>query len=415
MTSALPKGWTLKRLDELVERRTDIVDGPFGSNLKSAHYTDEGARVVRLQNIGYGQFLDAEAFISLGHYETLRKHSVEEGDLLFASLGERLPRTCIAPNLNGPAIVKADCIRVRLAPGVNRRFVLFSTLRPDATRWADDAIHGLGRPRLGLAAIREFPIPWPDESEQQAIVEALDLQLSRLDVAESRVRALSIRLDKLKSSILRAAFDGDMSVKEMVPLGSLAQLSLGKMLDRKTATGLHPTPYLRNVNVRWHGFELSDLALMDIRPDEFDRVSLRQGDVVVCEGGEPGRASVWPFADKIAIQKALHRVRPGEDLLADYLVLYLDYLARSGLLTRHFTGTTIKHLPKERLAQIRVPAVSVEQQRRTVENLATALAPLGPLSRSLDVGLNRAVALRRALLHAAFSGQLTNASGGRHG
>jgi type I restriction enzyme S subunit len=69
-----------------------ITDGPFGSNLKTEHYTDSGPRVIRLQNIGDGVFVDAVAHISAEHFETLRKHEVFGGDLVIAALGETLPR-----------------------------------------------------------------------------------------------------------------------------------------------------------------------------------------------------------------------------------------------------------------------------------------------------------------------------------
>lgn len=114
MTS-LPLGWQIATLDELkANEPRAITDGPFGSNLTRAHYTSEGARVVRLQNIGDGVFNDARAYISMQHFEDLRNHEVLAGDLLIASLGEDLPRACIAPAYLSPAIVKADCIRVRL-------------------------------------------------------------------------------------------------------------------------------------------------------------------------------------------------------------------------------------------------------------------------------------------------------------
>src|SRR5438309_392882 len=101
----LPPGWRLARLEELQspEPRA-ITDGPFGSHLTSAHYTTEGPRVVRLQNIGDGHFVDATAYISESHFQSLRQHEVESGDLLVASLGEVLPRACLAPEWLGPAI-----------------------------------------------------------------------------------------------------------------------------------------------------------------------------------------------------------------------------------------------------------------------------------------------------------------------
>jgi type I restriction enzyme S subunit len=66
-----------------------LADGPFGSNLKTEHYAPSGARVIRLQNIGRGAFLDANrAFIELAHFERLRRHEAVAGDVVVASLGD---------------------------------------------------------------------------------------------------------------------------------------------------------------------------------------------------------------------------------------------------------------------------------------------------------------------------------------
>src|SRR5205807_1800887 len=92
--------------------------------------------------------------------------------------------------------------------------------------------------------------------------------------------------------------------------GSLAsEMCLGKMLDKQKNRGTLQ-PYLRNVNVRWFTFALSDLKEMRFEDDEQARYELRSGDLVVCEGGEPGRAAVWRGqTDNAKIQKALHRIR----------------------------------------------------------------------------------------------------------
>jgi len=93
-----------------------IVDGPFGSSLTSAHYSDEGARVIRLGNIGVNEFKDGDAaFIPLDYAEELQAHAVEQGDVVVAGLGDdKMPlgRAAVVPAL-GPAIVKADCYRLR--------------------------------------------------------------------------------------------------------------------------------------------------------------------------------------------------------------------------------------------------------------------------------------------------------------
>src|SRR4051812_46437547 len=100
----LPAGWAMATVEELATA-DGVTDGPFGSNLKTEHYTDAGPRVVRLQNIGDGVFRDERAHISEEHFARLEKHSVLAGDVLVASLGEILPRACLAPTNLGPAIV----------------------------------------------------------------------------------------------------------------------------------------------------------------------------------------------------------------------------------------------------------------------------------------------------------------------
>lgn len=71
-------------------------------------------------------------------------------------------------------------------------------------------------------------------------------------------------------------------------LEEAAQFSLGKMLDQRKNQG-ELLPYLANVNVRWGSFDLHDLRQMRFEPSETDRFGLRHGDVVMCEGSEPGR------------------------------------------------------------------------------------------------------------------------------
>ena len=75
-------------------------------------------------------------------------------------------------------------------------------------------------------------------------------------------------------------------------LGEVADLCLGKMLDQKKNRGEF-LPYLANINVRWGEFDLGDLRQMRFEQNERDRYGLKYGDIVMCEGGEPGRCAIW--------------------------------------------------------------------------------------------------------------------------
>lgn len=170
----VPEHWQVHALS-----RTAIswCDGPFGSGLKSSHYVEEGVRVVRLQNIGHGEFRDSSAaFISPDHYATLGEHGVVAGDLLVAGLGDdRHPagRACVAPASIAPAMVKADCFRFRLDS--SRVVPEFVALQLTATAPAAAAVLSTGatRQRTNLSTTASRPIALPSPAEQASIVESV--------------------------------------------------------------------------------------------------------------------------------------------------------------------------------------------------------------------------------------------------
>jgi type I restriction enzyme S subunit len=111
----------------------------------------------------------------------------------------------------------------------------------------------------------------------------------------------------------------------LVTLADVADARLGKMLDaQKNKGNLHP--YIRNPNVRWLDIDLSDLQQMLFEDDELEKFAINDGDVLICEGGEAGRAATWQSPDKgVKFQKAIHRVRCGRHLHNQFLVHRLMY------------------------------------------------------------------------------------------
>lgn len=136
------------------------------------------------------------------------------------------------------------------------------------------------------------------------------------------------------------------------PLSEIADFVLGKMLDQAKNRG-EPRPYLANVNVRWGDFDLSDLREMRFEPHEVERYGLKAGDIVMCEGGEPGRCALWKGQRKgMMIQKALHRIRPHAGLDSTFLYYAFLNIGKQNGFAPFFTGATIKHLPREQLARV---------------------------------------------------------------
>lgn len=158
---------------------------------------------------------------------------------------------------------------------------------------------------------------------------------------------------------------------EKVRLGHVTDSCLGKMLDKEKNKGEYQ-PYLANVDVRWGSFNLDNLSEMRFEDNEQERYGLKYGDLVICEGGEPGRCAIWKDqVPNMKIQKALHRVRVHNCL--DYRFLYYWFLlaGKTGTLEQYFTGATIKHMPGEKLKSILIDMPPIETQQQ-ITNILSA-------------------------------------------
>ena len=189
---------------------------------------------------------------------------------------------------------------------------------------------------------------------------------------------------------------------EVKKLGDVAKHSLGKMLDKSKNKG-EPKPYLRNLNVRWAGFDLSDVLEMRFQPQEFERYTVVKGDVLVCEGGYPGRAAIWEADEPIYFQKALHRVRFHEPERNRWFVYYLLFRDLEGTLKQHFNGVGIQHFTGEALAQFEIPIPPLPEQQRIVGVLDEAFASLDIAQANTEKNRQNARALFESHLQSIFT------------
>lgn len=157
---------------------------------------------------------------------------------------------------------------------------------------------------------------------------------------------------------------------EKVKLGNVTDSCLGKMLDQNKNKGDYQL-YLANVNVRWGEFDLEDLPLMKFEESEQERYELKYGDLVICEGGEPGRCAIWKEQiPNMKIQKALHRVRVHDCLDYRYLFYWFLLAGKTGELDQYFTGATIKHMPGQKLKEVVIDKPPLEIQHRIADILS---------------------------------------------
>lgn len=153
---------------------------------------------------------------------------------------------------------------------------------------------------------------------------------------------------------------------ECIPAGTLFDIQLGKMLNKKARNGENPQPYLANYNVRWGEFELSHVQEMSFYEKELYKFGLQQGDLLVCEGGEVGRCAVWEEQIKPCyFQKALHRVRPSSKDIDVYFIMYYLHHAVSSPMMVNFVGqSSISHFTREQFLKFPVALPSLPEQKK---------------------------------------------------
>ncbi len=254
--------------------------------------------------------------------------------------------------------------------------------------------------------IESLQIPLPPLPTQHLIVSRIETLFAELDKAAEHLRTAQQQLKTYRQAVLNHWLNNEDGKWEMVKLGEVAEMCLGKMLDKNKNKGTYQ-PYLRNVNVRWGGFDLDDLLEMKFEESEQDRYGIRKGDLIMCEGGEPGRCAIWnATVPNMKIQKALHRIRVKDSIYNKFVYYLFSLYAQNGRLEKYFTGTTIKHLTSQSLKSIEIPLPPLTEQHRIVQEIESRLSQATATETYIENALQQAEALRQSILKKAFSGEL---------
>ena len=388
-----------------------IIDGPFGSNLAGEHYADHGARVIRLGNIGTMSFRDADkAYIGLDYFEGLRRHAVTSGDILVAGLGDEnhaVGRACVAPDSLGPALVKADCFRLRPRPDVfDGRYIAWFLNSADAEHQIAMESRGATRIRATPDAIANISAPVPTLFEQRRIADFLDDQVTRIDnVIASRARQAALCDAELTARLRMLLLQGPAIparrfFREAV-VGIVVQPA-----QYYVSADEPGVPTLRGLNVSERTISTKSLVRISARGHQLHpRSQLHTGDIVVVRTGDAGAASVVPaWADDWnAIDLVIVRANAKAD--PRYLMHALNAnrrsqsiaAASSGSIQQHFGVNAIGDLPivlRDLVEQTKVSTSADQAYSRRDEGITQQRASIQLMQE-----------FKRSLITAAVTGQ----------
>ena len=194
----------------------DACDGPFGSALKSEHYVEGGARVIRLGNIGRANWKDDDtAYISVPYWRTLARHQARKGDLVIAGLGDDgnpVGRAAVVPAIE-PAMVKADCYRLRIdACLADVRFLAWYLSSPEGLAQSEQRSEGSTRPRLTLSKALALRVPWLPLNEQQLLADRVENEVARLGHTKASLQCQVRLLQEHRQALITGAVTGQPEI-----------------------------------------------------------------------------------------------------------------------------------------------------------------------------------------------------------
>jgi len=280
-------------------------------------------------------------------------------------------------------------------------------LRSDFIARSYDAIAFGSVPRRRRSSVKDFldiRIPTlPSLSEQRHIASILD----EADTLRTKRRAQLAHLDELPQALFRDTFHS--GAHKAFPLGEVAQVSSGITKGRRTSESTRAVPYLAVANVQAGSLALENVKQIEATEREIERYSLKRGDVVLTEGGDPdklGRGTVWRDELPSCLhQNHVFRVRfpEGGKIYSEYFAALLNQRETRQYFLRSAKQTTgIASINMTQLRALPVPAPDIASQKAFLARLNAIRAERDRVAKALEADEE----LFAALQYRAFRGEL---------
>ena len=294
--------------------------------------------------------------------DELERYTVKYGDLLVCEGGDT-GRAAIWDKQE-TMLYQNALHRIRLNNEINSRFLLYYLWQLKLNGEIDAKYSkGVTIKHLVKSSLMSIPTPLPPKPTQLAIVAELDKINELIQLKKQQLEDY----DQLAQSIFYEMFGDPVENEkgwEVKKLGDFASSDLGKTLNKSKDTG-ELYSYLCAINIKWNEVDTSILKETRFEKDELNRYSVTYGDLLVCEGGDTGRAAIWNRKEDILYQNALHRIRLKSGISNIYILYFLWKLKKKGIIDdRYSKGVTIKHLVKSSLLSIPVPLPPLPLQQQ---------------------------------------------------
>ena len=367
-------------------------------------------------NINREGGLDWKDLVYSNNEEDIEKFNLLHNDLLFnrTNSSEWVGKTAIYKG-ERPAIYAGYIIRLRTI-FVNADYINFVMNSQYHRNWCNDVkTDAVNQSNINAQKLSVFRVPLPPIEEQNRIVKEIKRWLSLIKVIKSGKENLQESIKQTKSKVLDLAIHGklvpqdpneepaiellkrinpkaeiitDNGHYQKLPVG-WCEVWLGEIFNHNTGKALNTSntegimrKYLTTSNVYWNTFDFTTVKQMYFKNNELDKCSITKGDLLVCEGGDIGRAAIWNYDYNICIQNHLHRLRPKiNGLCVSFYYYVFNYLKVNNMIGGK--GIGLLGLSSNALHKLHVPFPPLAEQTRIAAKIEELFHHLDMIEESL--------------------------------
>ena len=430
----LPCGWSVSTLSQVTSSQL-LNDGDW---ILSENMDPNGnVKLIQLGSIGLMRYIDKGfKYLTEDTFHKLSCTQIFPGYMLINRIISDKMYACILPQLEGKLITTVDtCWIAPKDEWYNLKYLMYFI---SSTVFQSIVLHvssGTTRKRISKSDLIHLPIYLPPLSEQQRIISRVDELFEQIDIIEKNQADIDALYDEFRKRTLTLAIQGKLvpqnpndepasvlleriraenkaklgkkfvdsyiykgddncyyekikdSLKEIsdeipfdvpeswqwIRIDNLFQHNTGKALNSSNTKGiLHP--YITTSNVYWGHFCLDCVKEMPFTEDEFSKCSIVPGDLLVCEGGDVGRAAIWEKDILMCIQNHIHRLRAYHPACTQFYYFAFFVYKSIGLIGGK--GIGIQGLSSGALGKLIFPLPPLAEQERIVKQVEIILEKL---------------------------------------
>jgi type I restriction enzyme S subunit len=411
----IPEHWEIKRIKYLRSKeKYSLVDGPFGSNLKSEHFIDNGdVYVIESGFITSGEFKYIREFktITSDHYETIKRSECYENCIIISKIGENYGMSGILPKLDRKSVISGNSISLTLNENQIVKFIHHVLVQHKNNGTFKKEVQQTGQPFISLGVIDNMIIPTPPISEQHQIVRFLDEKTEIIDKLIStkvrKIELLKLQRTSLINQVITKGLDPNVKMKdsgvewigeipdhwEMRRVSNFGVFFKGNGI-RKDEVKEEGIPCIRygEIYTKYDRVVYEPVSFIDEETSK-NSVIIRKGDVLFTGSGETvediGKTIVYYGESDIFIGGDIIVLRLNEGIYP----LFISYLMNTKFVQYQKSlsgrGEIIVHIYSKNIKEIITPLPPQNEQKQIVEFLDTRTKEIDDLisleQRKIDV------------------------------